>query len=82
MFLNELEEIMDNMTLDSIDMIAEIIFKKLNSCISSEHFQVAERSLFMFNNDKINVLLRNNKSIAFPTIIEGLMKNSRAHWNP
>jgi len=42
---------------------------------------VAERSLFMFNNDKLNWLIKNRKEKVMPIIIEGLMKNANSHWN-
>lgn len=90
LFLNELEEvfmsvftvqILECTTNDVVERIGILIIKRLNKCITSDHFQVAERSLFMFNNDKLNWLMKTHKEKIMPIIIEGLMKNANSHWN-
>ena len=35
----------------------------------------------MFNNEKLNLLLKSQKDKIMPLLIEGLMKNSNSHWN-
>merc|ERR1711941_33253 len=45
------------------------------------HFQVAERTLFFWNNDYIVKLINQNRQELFPTIISALYKNSKQHWN-
>ncbi|CDW73456.1 UNKNOWN [Stylonychia lemnae] len=81
LFLNELEEILEVTTNDVVERVGIHIIKRLNKCIISDHFQVAERSLFMFNNDKLNWLVKTHKETVMPIIIEGLMKNANSHWN-
>ena len=50
----------------------------------SEHYQVAERALLMWNNDKLTKLLKTEpyKQAIVPVIIEGLIVNAKSHWNP
>lgn len=43
--------------------------------------QVAERALFLWNNDHIENLIKQNWSIILPIIFPALEKNSRNHWN-
>ncbi|CAL9196285.1 unnamed protein product [Musa hybrid cultivar] len=43
--------------------------------------QVAERALFLWNNDHIVSLIAQNRSVIFPIIFEALEKNMQAHWN-
>lgn len=43
--------------------------------------QVAERALFLWNNDHIVSLIAQNRSVIFPIIFEALEKNIHSHWN-
>ena len=49
--------------------------------MSSNHFQVAERSLFLLNNEHLMKMISENKETLFPILIKGLLKNSKHHWN-
>ncbi|ONK75731.1 uncharacterized protein A4U43_C03F19950 [Asparagus officinalis] len=42
---------------------------------------VAERSLFLWNNDHIVGLIAQNRSVILPIIFEALEKNIQSHWN-
>lgn len=43
--------------------------------------QVAERALFLWNNDHIENLIRQNRKVILPIIFPALEKNARNHWN-
>lgn len=45
------------------------------------HPQVAERSLFLWNNDHIENLIKQNRKVILPIIFPSLEKNARTHWN-
>lgn len=47
------------------------------------HFamQVAERALFLWNNEHIVSLIAQNRSVIAPIICEALEKNIHGHWN-
>lgn len=45
-------------------------------------YQVAERSLFFWNNDHIVSLIAQNRAIILPIIYEALERNIENHWNP
>lgn len=43
--------------------------------------QVAERALFLWNNEHIVGLIAQNRGVVLPIIFEALEKNIRSHWN-
>ena len=43
--------------------------------------QVAERALFLWNNDHIENLIKQNCKIILPIVLHALEKNARNHWN-
>merc|ERR1712060_813610 len=57
------------------------LFRRLALCITCPHFQVAERTLFFWNNDYIVKLINQSRHTLFPVIIGALYKNSKQHWN-
>lgn len=44
-------------------------------------FQVAERALFLWNNEHIVSLIAQNRNVILPIIFEALEKNIQSHWN-
>lgn len=81
MFLNEMEEILDIIDPSEFAKIQVPLFQQIAKCISSPHFQVAERALCYWNNDYIINLIENNANVILPIIFPALFKNSRSHWN-
>eukprot|EP00415_Alexandrium_ostenfeldii_P002381 UN2381 len=57
------------------------LFRRLALCITCPHFQVAERTLFFWNNDYIVKLINQNRGELFPIIIGALYNNSKQYWN-
>ncbi|XP_043196885.1 serine/threonine-protein phosphatase 2A 56 kDa regulatory subunit gamma isoform-like isoform X2 [Amphibalanus amphitrite] len=81
MFLNELEEILDVMEPAEFQKVITPLFRQLARCISSPHFQVAERALYYWNNEYIMSLMTENASVILPIMYPVLYKNSKSHWN-
>ena len=44
--------------------------------------QVAERSLFLWNNDYIVTLVAQHRQVILPVVFNALESNARSHWNP
>jgi serine/threonine-protein phosphatase 2A regulatory subunit B' len=82
MFLNEMEEILDIIDPQEFVKIEVPLFNQLAKCVSSSHFQVAERALFYWNNDYILNLISDNANVILPIMFTPLYKNSKTHWNP
>ncbi|ESO98000.1 hypothetical protein LOTGIDRAFT_201847 [Lottia gigantea] len=80
MFLNELEEVLDVIEPAEFTKIMVPLFKTLAKCVSSPHFQVAERALYFWNNEYILSLIGENASTILPLMFPALYK-SKEHWN-
>merc|ERR1712050_139198 len=78
---NELEETLELTQLAEFHKMQHQLFKRPALCITCPHFQVAERTLFFWNNDYIVKLINQNRQALFPLIIGALYKNSKQHWN-
>uniref|UniRef100_A0A131XD36 Serine/threonine protein phosphatase 2A regulatory subunit n=1 Tax=Hyalomma excavatum TaxID=257692 RepID=A0A131XD36_9ACAR len=81
MFLNELEEILDVIEPAEFAKVMVPLFRQLARCVSSPHFQVAERALYYWNNEYIMSLVSDNAATLLPIVFPALYKNSKAHWN-
>merc|ERR1711920_68836 len=81
LFLNELEETMELTQPEVFDRIQKPLFRRVALCITCPHFQVAERTLFLWNNDYVVQLINRNRHELFPIIVAALYKNSMHHWN-
>nr|XP_057920727.1 serine/threonine-protein phosphatase 2A 56 kDa regulatory subunit delta isoform isoform X2 [Doryrhamphus excisus] len=81
MFLNELEEILDVIEPTEFIKVQEPLFRQLAKCVSSPHFQVAERALYYWNNEYIMSLISDNTANILPIMFPALYKNSKSHWN-
>ena len=53
LFLSEVEEILDVCEPHEFLNICEPLFHRLALCVDSQHFQVAERALYFWNNEYI-----------------------------
>ncbi|XP_015421311.1 PREDICTED: serine/threonine-protein phosphatase 2A 56 kDa regulatory subunit gamma isoform isoform X2 [Myotis davidii] len=81
MFLNELEEILDVIEPSEFVKVMEPLCRQLAKCVSSPHFQVAERALYYWNNEYIMSLISDNAAKILPIMFPSLYRNSKTHWN-
>ncbi|KAI7902115.1 phosphatase 2A regulatory B subunit-domain-containing protein [Cokeromyces recurvatus] len=81
MFLNELEEVLDVIDHAEFQQVMVPVFVKLGQCVSNTHFQVAERALYLWNNEYIVSLMAENMNAIMPIIFPTLYKTSKTHWN-
>ncbi|CDZ97319.1 Serine/threonine protein phosphatase 2A, regulatory subunit [Phaffia rhodozyma] len=81
MFLNEVEEILDVIEAVEFQKIQIPLFQQLARCVNSQHFQVAERALYYWNNEYIVNLMGDNISVILPIVFPALYQNSKSHWN-
>lgn len=83
LFLEELEELLELTQPTEFQHVMVPLFRQMARCISSSHFQVAERSLLVFlNNDCISGLVSQFRSVLIPIILPPLEENAQGHWNP
>ncbi|CAI5521879.1 unnamed protein product [Closterium sp. Naga37s-1] len=81
LFLGELEEVLELTQPPEFHALVHPLFLQLARCLSSSHFQVAERTLFLWNNDYIVTLVAQNRAAILPLIFPALERNARSHWN-
>eukprot|EP00252_Welwitschia_mirabilis_P022652 TRINITY_DN619_c0_g1_i12.p1 TRINITY_DN619_c0_g1~~TRINITY_DN619_c0_g1_i12.p1 ORF type:complete len:548 (+),score=106.68 TRINITY_DN619_c0_g1_i12:587-2230(+) len=81
MFLGELEEILEATQPAEFQRCMVPLFRQIGRCLVSSHFQVAERALFLWNNDHVVSLIAQNRHVILPIIFPSLEKNMRNHWN-
>ena len=64
--------------------VRDPLFRLVAKCLGSHHFQVAERALFLWNNENLvnsGCLSRQHAALILPVIYAPLYKNSSEHWN-
>lgn len=81
MFLSELEEILEVINMAEFQKVMVPLFWRIGCCINSYHFQVAERALFLWNNDQIVNLIAHNRHVILPIIFPAVESNTQNHWN-
>ena len=81
MFLNELEELLELTQSPDFAKVAEPLFRLIARCINSPHFQVAERALFLWNNEYIVSLIAKSRDVILPVLYPALEANTTKHWN-
>ncbi|KAF5726696.1 serine/threonine protein phosphatase [Tripterygium wilfordii] len=81
LFLSKLEEILEATQPAEFQRCMVPLFRQIALCLSSSHFQVAERALYLWNNDHIEHLIRQNHKVILPIIFPAVGKNGRDHWN-
>ncbi|KAJ0103252.1 hypothetical protein Patl1_06015 [Pistacia atlantica] len=81
LFLGELEEVLDLTRPAEFQKCMVPLFRQIGRCLNSSHFQVAERALFLWNNEHMVDLIADNRNVIFPIIFESLEKNMQTHWN-
>ncbi|OEH76847.1 serine threonine protein phosphatase 2a b56 delta [Cyclospora cayetanensis] len=81
LFLNELEHVLQETQLPEFQKVMLPLFARLAECIQSPNFLVAERVLFLWNNEKIVKFINMNRPELFPIIIGALFRSSQQHWS-
>ncbi|KAH8969212.1 hypothetical protein BDL97_02G022300 [Sphagnum fallax] len=81
LFLGELEEVLEATQAAEFQRCMVPLFRQFSRCLNSSHFQVAERALFLWNNDHFVSLVAQNRQVVLPLIFTALERNTRNHWN-
>lgn len=81
MFLGEMEEILDIIEPAQFQKVMDPLFRQIAKCVSSPHFQVAERALYYWNNEYLMSLIEDNSAVILPIMFPALYRISKEHWN-
>ncbi|KVI11624.1 serine/threonine protein phosphatase 2A 57 kDa regulatory subunit B' kappa isoform-like [Cynara cardunculus var. scolymus] len=81
MFLSELEELLEMIHTDEFEKVMVPLFRRIDCCLRSSHFQVAERAHFLWNNEHVLHLIMYNRQVIMPLVFSSLERNSQTHWS-
>ncbi|GKA63392.1 serine/threonine protein phosphatase 2A 57 kDa regulatory subunit B' kappa isoform-like protein [Tanacetum coccineum] len=81
MYLSELEELLELIHTDEFEKIMVPLFRRIDCCLRSSHFQVAERAHSLWNNEHILHLIMCNRHVITPLVFSSLEQNSQNHWS-
>lgn len=84
LFLNELEDLMELLDDEMLEKLSGPLFKHLGHCLSSTHFQVQERTLYLWNNEHLvnsGCLSKQHCTKSLIFIFYPLQQISKGHWN-
>ncbi|KAH8925837.1 B56-domain-containing protein [Atractiella rhizophila] len=82
LFLKEVEEILSEIDTPGWEGVEKKVFGQIARCLQSQHFQVAEQTLYFFNNEMILKHVADHIESVLPIIFPPLFVASRSHWNP
>eukprot|EP00514_Thraustochytrium_sp_LLF1b_P003709 CAMPEP_0184517434 /NCGR_PEP_ID=MMETSP0198_2-20121128/5556_1 /TAXON_ID=1112570 /ORGANISM="Thraustochytrium sp., Strain LLF1b" /LENGTH=478 /DNA_ID=CAMNT_0026907813 /DNA_START=330 /DNA_END=1766 /DNA_ORIENTATION=- len=82
MFLNELEDVLESADSAHTPELLPYVLKIVSRSIASEHFQVIERTLYLWNNEVLatNLFGKQYSHIVFPPL-HPLICSKELHWN-
>lgn len=81
LFLGELEEVLEAMEEPEFKKFAVPLSRQLSRSLNSYHSQVAERALYIWNNERFLDLVSRHMEQIVPAVVSGMEKNLRDHWN-
>jgi len=81
LFLGELDEVLELTQAPEFGRVLQPLFRQVARCVTSPHFQVAERALFLWNNDYIVQLVAQHRAAVLACMLPALERNARSHWN-
>ena len=77
----EVEELLELTREEEFAAVAAPLFSRVARCLTSPHFQVAERALFLWNNEYVVTLVAGAREAVLPRVFGALTSNAAGHWN-
>ncbi|CCI44264.1 unnamed protein product [Albugo candida] len=81
LFLNEVEEIFELIQMEQFAAVLRPLFLRLAQAICSNHFQVSQRALYLWNNEALVRLVSARRAEVLPLIFGALYHNCENHWH-
>ncbi|WVY99126.1 hypothetical protein V8G54_031277 [Vigna mungo] len=81
LLIGELEDLVENLDPDQYRKLALPFCTQITKCINSWNSQVAERALYMWNNEQFVKMALIGTVEVFNVIVEGMEKNLKWHWS-
>ncbi|RVW96735.1 Serine/threonine protein phosphatase 2A 57 kDa regulatory subunit B' epsilon isoform [Vitis vinifera] len=81
LLVGELEELVEIIDPEQYRKLALPLFTQITRCLNSWNSQVAERALYVLNNEQFRKMAQEAMDEVFPVIVEGMEKNLKWHWS-
>uniref|UniRef100_A0A7N0U868 Serine/threonine protein phosphatase 2A regulatory subunit n=1 Tax=Kalanchoe fedtschenkoi TaxID=63787 RepID=A0A7N0U868_KALFE len=81
LLIGELEELVENIDPEQYRKLALPICTQITKCSNSWNSQVAERALYVWNNEQFVKMASQAMEEVFPVVVEGMEKNLKGHWS-
>ncbi|CAM8935399.1 unnamed protein product [Rhodiola kirilowii] len=81
LLIGELEELVENIDPEQYRKLALPICTQITKCSNSWNSQVAERALYVWNNEQFVKMASQAMEEVFPVVVEGIEKNLKRHWS-
>lgn len=81
LLIGELEDLVENLDPDQFRKLALPLCTQITKCINSWNSQVAERALYVWNNEQFVKMASTGMVEVYPVIVEGMEKNLKWHWS-
>ncbi|CAI0407944.1 unnamed protein product [Linum tenue] len=81
LLISELEELVENISSDHYRRLALPLCTQITRCLNSWNSQVAERALYLWNNEMFVKMATSAIEEVFPVVVEGMEKNMKWHWS-
>jgi len=79
LFIQELEEILDLASRAELVRVLPALFSQIARSIMSQHFQVSERALFLWNKDVVATITADHRDSILPILYPAI---TNKHWFP
>ncbi|KAL2459954.1 Serine/threonine protein phosphatase 2A 57 kDa regulatory subunit B' epsilon [Abeliophyllum distichum] len=81
LLIGELEELVEIMEPEEHRILALPLCTQITKCLNSWNSQVAERALYVWNNEQFVKMASQDIEVVFPIVVEGMEKNLKWHWS-
>ncbi|KAI3717820.1 hypothetical protein L1987_69678 [Smallanthus sonchifolius] len=81
LLIGELEEIVENVDRREYLMVASRLWSRIAKCIKSNNSQVAERALYIWNNEQFMRVVSQDIEAVFSIVVEAIETNLKLHWS-
>jgi len=78
LFIQELEEVLDLASRPELVKVLPALFVQIGRSIQSQHFQVSERALFLWNKDVVATVTADHRDTILPILFPAI---TQKHWN-
>jgi serine/threonine-protein phosphatase 2A regulatory subunit B' len=80
-FVEQISRILELVSEEQFVELSKQLFHKIGECIASNNFQVSERGMLLWRNDRFHDFTKSHAKELFPVICPYLYRTGTAHWN-